>query len=68
MIAHTVGGESPFRFAHLTARGHVISATRLIQRDRQVNHPLIEVAVGRYSVAPGDLPLFVGFEVLSRPK
>ena len=65
MIAYAIGGEAPFRFAHLAARRHVVPATRLVQRHRQVDHPLIEVARGRRGGAPGRLPLLVGFEVVS---
>jgi hypothetical protein len=43
----------------------VIPATRLVQRHRQVNHPLIEVARSWLGFAPGRLPLLMGFEILS---
>jgi hypothetical protein len=59
--------EPPFRLVELARGRDRAPATRLIPGDRDMDEPLVEVALGGVRGAPDELELLVGLEVAATP-
>jgi hypothetical protein len=66
-VPRRVRPEAPRRLLELTLAADPVPAAGLVPRDRDVDEPLVEVALLRRRRAPGQLELLVRGEELAAP-